>query len=75
MRALHSAGAMAEAPVWLLTALSRYVDRALNDFPVPLTDSPENVADVLLRPGAAQNNLYQALASSPTIVDAWLHFL
>ncbi len=43
--------------------------------PVPLAGLPDNVADVLRDRGAAQVNLYRALANSPVMVDAWLHFL
>lgn len=75
MRALHSGGGGAGAPVWLPRGPSLYVDRSMNDRPVPLSDLPEHVADVLQRRGAAQINLYQALANSPAMVDTWLHFL
>ncbi|HVC15111.1 MAG TPA: carboxymuconolactone decarboxylase family protein [Acidimicrobiales bacterium] len=42
---------------------------------VPLADLPDQVAGLLRDRGAAQINLYKALANSPAMVDAWRHFL
>ncbi len=42
---------------------------------LPLAELPDHVAELLHARGAAQVNLYRALANSPAIVDAWLHFL
>lgn len=58
-----------------MPGLSNYRDRTMEDRVIPLAELPDDVAEVLRDRGAAQVNLYRALAHSPAMVETWLHFL
>lgn len=50
-------------------------DAAASRWRVPAAGLPEDVAAMLAGRGAAQLNLYRALANSPAVVRAWRDFL
>lgn len=44
-------------------------------WPLPPAELPDEVDELLRERGAAQVNLYRALANSPELVVAWTHFI